>query len=55
MGIAPSNIYLFKVNNGNTKTISEICSSLIIKTPERRIDIVLTSLLLILNKFLTLF
>ena len=31
----PANIYLFKVNNGNTKTINEICLKLIIKTPER--------------------
>ena len=27
-------IYLFKVNNGNTKTMCEICSKLTIKTPE---------------------
>ena len=29
-------IYLFKVNNGNTRTMCEICSKLTIKTPERR-------------------
>ena len=29
-------IYLFKVNNGNTKTMCEIRSKLTIKTPERR-------------------
>ena len=29
-------IYLLKVNNGNTKTMCEICSKLIIKTPEQR-------------------
>ena len=29
-------IYLFKVNNGNTTALCEICSKLIIKTPERR-------------------
>ena len=29
-------IYLFKVNNGSTKTMCEICSKLIIKTSERR-------------------
>ena len=29
--------YLFKVNNRNTKTRSEICSKLAIKTPERRL------------------
>ena len=30
------NIYLFKVNNGNTNKSCEICSKLSIKTPERR-------------------
>ena len=29
-------IYLFKVNNGNTRIMPEICSSLTIKTPGRR-------------------
>ena len=28
--------YMFKVNNRNTRTRCEICSKLIIKTPERR-------------------
>ena len=28
-------IYMFKVNNGNTRTMCEICSKLTIKTPER--------------------
>ena len=28
----PSDVFFFKVNNGNTKTISEVCS----KTQERR-------------------
>ena len=28
-------IYLFKINNGNTKAMCKICSKLIIKTPER--------------------
>ena len=32
----PAGIYLVKVNNGNTKTMREICSKLKIKTPERR-------------------
>ena len=32
----PAGIYLFKINNGNTKTMPEICSKLTIKTPERR-------------------
>ena len=34
--INPAGIYLFKVNNGNTRTRCEICSELTIKTPERR-------------------
>ena len=32
----PAGIYLLKVNNRNTRTWSEICSKLIIKTPEWR-------------------
>ena len=32
----PANIYLFKVNNGNTRKKYKICSKLTIKTPERR-------------------
>ena len=31
----PTNIYLFKVNNRNTRRRCEICSKLTIKTPER--------------------
>ena len=31
----PTSIYLFKVSNGNTRTMCEICSKLTIKTPER--------------------
>ena len=31
---SPAVIYLLKVNNRNTKTGCEICSKLIIKTPE---------------------
>ena len=31
----PTNIYLVKVNNRNTKKKCEICSKLTIKTPER--------------------
>ena len=30
----PTGIYLFKVNNRNTRTMCEICSKLTIKTPE---------------------
>ena len=33
----PCSIYLFKVNNRNTKKIFKICLKLTIKTPERRI------------------
>ena len=32
----PGGIFLFKFNNGNTRTMCEICSKLTIKTPERR-------------------
>ena len=32
----PAGIYLLNINNRNTKTMPEICSKLIIKTPERR-------------------
>ena len=31
----PANIYLFKVNNGNSRKTCEICSKLTIKTQER--------------------
>ena len=32
----PASNYMFKVNNRNTRTRSEICSNLTIKTPKRR-------------------
>ena len=32
----PANIYLFKVNNRNTRKRCDICSKLTIKTPEQR-------------------
>ena len=32
----PAGNYMFKVNNGNTRTSCEKCSKLAIKTPERR-------------------
>ena len=32
----PANVYLFKVNNKNTRKMCEICSKLTIKTTERR-------------------
>ena len=47
-----ANIYLFKVNNRNTRKICEICLKLTIKTPERRsgvfivIDVIMVFLLL---------
>ena len=34
--IDPAGIYLFKVNNGNTRAMCESCSKLKVKTPERR-------------------
>ena len=58
--VNPANIYLFKVNNGNTKKRCEICCKLIIKTPERSavfidnfehiLHLFIVSLLLTLNK-----
>ena len=33
--LIPANIYLFKVNNRNTRKRCELCSKLIMKTPER--------------------
>ena len=33
---SPTGIYLFKVNDGNIRTMCEICSKLAIKTPLRR-------------------
>ena len=33
----PVGIYLFKVNNRNTRTRCQICSKLTIKTPEQRL------------------
>lgn len=32
----PKCIFMFKVNNGNTKTMCKICSKSTIKTPEQR-------------------
>ena len=34
--ILPAGIYLFEINNRNTKTMCETCSKLTIKIPERR-------------------
>ena len=33
--VCPAGVYLLKVNNKNTRTTCEICSKLLIKTPER--------------------
>ena len=44
----PANIYLFNVNNGDSKKRCEICSNVTIKTPERR----LVFLLLTLKKYI---
>ena len=32
----PASMYLFKVNNGHTRAMWQICSKLTIKTPEQR-------------------
>ena len=52
-----ASIYMFKVNNRNTRNRCEICSKLTIKTLALNdaIGVVLASLLLILNIFDTLF
>ena len=65
VGLKPVAIYLFIVDNGNTRKVCEICSKLTIETPERRkwgrsgissanfeqyLYLVLLSLLLTLNK-----
>ena len=42
--INPADIYLLEVNNRNTRTRSEICSKLTIKTPEQRHNGVVVSL-----------
>ena len=47
----PASIYLFKVNNRNTRERCEFCSKSTIKTLERRQWHILGSLLLILKNF----
>ena len=32
----PAGVYLFKINDGNTRAMCENCLKLVIKTPERR-------------------
>ena len=34
IGVFPAEVYLFKINNGNTRTICEICLKLTFKTPD---------------------
>ena len=36
MSSLPADIRLFKVKNGNSRTMREVCSKLITKTPERQ-------------------
>ena len=52
----PANIYLLKVNNGNTRKKCKICSKLTIKTPEqsqcRRSGVFIVSFELISHLFL---
>ena len=45
-------IYLFKINNGNARTMYDICSKLTIETPKRRHCIFLVSLLLNLRFYI---
>ena len=52
---SPANTYFFKVNNRNTRIWCEICSKLTIKTPERRLNVIVVFLSLILNIFYTFF
>ena len=35
----PANIYLFKINNRNTRKRCEICSKITIKAPDHRGDV----------------
>ena len=51
--LLPTNSYLFKLNNRNTRKRSEISSKIIINSPV--VDLILVSLLLTLNRFHTLF
>ena len=46
---------LLKVNNGETKTMYEICSKWTAKTPEQIHDVIQVSLYSFLNRFHTLF
>ena len=48
----PGNIYLFKVNNRNTRRGCEICSNLTIKTPEYRSGVFIVNFEHMSNLFL---
>ena len=52
---SPANMYLFKVNNRNTRTRCEICSKLTWHHQNDVKDLVVESLLLTLNLFHTFF
>ena len=54
MNESPANIYLFKVNNRNTKKRCELCSKLTMNTLER-LHVILVFLLLTLNIFTPFF
>ena len=49
-GIYPAKIYLFKFNNGNTRTICEICSKITITLNIFHTDLVLMFPLTTMNK-----
>ena len=51
----PADVYSFKVNNGNTRTMCEICSDLTIRHQNDVIEVLLVLLLLTLNGFHILF
>ena len=51
----PAHIYLFKINNGNIRTMCEMCSKLTIKTPEWRHWHRSGVFIVTLNRFHTLF
>ena len=52
-GIEPTNIYLLKINNRNTRKRSHICSKLEIKTPDHMVHLLLP--LNIFHTFLSCF
>ena len=54
-GMAAASNHLLQVNNGNTRKVFDICSKLTIKSSEWCNNVALVSLLLTLNRFVTLF